>query len=215
MATFALITEGITDQAVIEGILEAYCGESLGEEIDVNFLQPIRDATDASRALSAGGWERVLEYCTLAERITEALAVNDYLVVQIDTDCSEHANFGVSQTENGVRRSTSEIVADVRTLIITKFGQKNFTQMSSRIFFAVSVHSLECWLLPLFANYSGKCREMNCEDHLSRALSKRNLEHKKDYRSYRELARAFRKRKDVISAARHSESLKTFLDTLP
>lgn len=45
MASFALITEGITDQVVIETLLLA----CLGADTAVNPMQPLRDATDESR----------------------------------------------------------------------------------------------------------------------------------------------------------------------
>ena len=54
MASFALITEGITDQAVLENILTGL----YGEDVEVNPLQPLRDATDTSRVKSDSfaGW---------------------------------------------------------------------------------------------------------------------------------------------------------------
>jgi hypothetical protein len=60
MPTFAVVAEGITDQAVIENIIQDYYRANLEDEVDVNNLQPLRDATDQARASGQGGWERVL-----------------------------------------------------------------------------------------------------------------------------------------------------------
>ena len=54
MTSFALITEGITDQAVIENILFRY----YKDEVDVRPLQPPRDATDDARAGGHGDGKR-------------------------------------------------------------------------------------------------------------------------------------------------------------
>lgn len=82
MPTFALITEGLTDQAVIEIVIREYYHAKFADEVDVNILQPARDATDEARAAGQGRWERVLEYCSFHDRISEALSLNDYLVIR-------------------------------------------------------------------------------------------------------------------------------------
>ena len=59
MSTFALITEGVTDQVVIENILIGM----FGEDVFVHPLQPIYDETDSSRIEAFGGWQSVFRYC--------------------------------------------------------------------------------------------------------------------------------------------------------
>jgi hypothetical protein len=87
--TFALITEGITDQVVLESVIRANCRSMTTDEIDVVPLQPTRDATDTARAKDFGGWEKIFEFCSSSARILEALDFNDYVVIHIDTDCAE------------------------------------------------------------------------------------------------------------------------------
>lgn len=216
MATFALIAEGITDQAVLESVIETWCGQSLGDDIDVNYLQPARDATDSARAASFGGWERVLEYCTFAEHVDQALQINDYLVIHIDTDTCEHERYGICLTDGGVERVVSAVVSDVCDLLASKLGCKIIEANRGRIIFAVSVHSIECWLLPLFASEQvDKSRRLNCSNHLRRVLGKNGIEISKDYDSYSKISRIFGKQKDVAKAASHNESLKIFIDSLP
>ena len=62
MPTFALISEGLTDQIILERMIEQICGEKFEDGVDINPLQPLRDATDAATAPHAG-WELVFEYC--------------------------------------------------------------------------------------------------------------------------------------------------------
>ncbi|MGZ8244835.1 hypothetical protein [Methylomagnum sp.] len=102
-----LITEGPTDQEVIEAILTGY----FDEEPDFPLRRPTRDATDTSRQGSPGGWEKVFEHCENGEDLLrEDLLVNDYLIIQIDTDCGEPQNFGVSLTANGEDRPVTDII---------------------------------------------------------------------------------------------------------
>jgi len=53
MKTYALITEGRTDQAVIENILHGFLGTY---DADVNWLLPLRDDTDLNRSENFSNW---------------------------------------------------------------------------------------------------------------------------------------------------------------
>lgn len=121
MATFALISEGLTDQIVIERIIQQVCGDMFDEGIDVNPLQPLRDATDQKTA-PHGGWELVLEYCE--EKASLALEANDYVVIHLDTDQGDHSGYGLPLRENGIDRSHHELVAGAIELVVRRLGQK-------------------------------------------------------------------------------------------
>jgi hypothetical protein len=93
MAKIGLITEGITDQIVIENILMGYF-DSNEDYIEFMELQPLRDETDNKSGY--GGWGKVLEYCE-SSKFKGALQFHDYIIVQIDTDISD--DYGISQLE--------------------------------------------------------------------------------------------------------------------
>ena len=133
MATFALVSEGITDQAVLETIIRAHCRCFAVDEVDVVPLQPMRDATDDARAGTYGGWEQIFEFCSASDRIVEALSFNDYLVIHLDTDCAEHPNFGIKIIENGVERSVAELVRDASDLLIAKMTKAIYELYGSKI----------------------------------------------------------------------------------
>ena len=59
MISFGLITEGLTDQIVIENILAGYFNSP---DIDVKPLQPERDKDNENKS-EAGGWTLVFDYC--------------------------------------------------------------------------------------------------------------------------------------------------------
>lgn len=218
MPSFALITEGITDQAILEILLEAHYGDVGHEDIDINPLQPLRDATDEARQAPAafGGWERVLEFCAVTERVLEALALNDYVVIQVDTDCCEHPNFGVSYRDKDAERTVAELINAVRQEIISRLKIDLFQEHSSRIFFAIAVHSSECWLLALHAETSAQSKKIvSCERALNSLLSKKEIRYEKDYRIYTDICAPLRKAKHRATALEKNESLRIFVDSLP
>lgn len=211
MTSFALITEGITDQVVLTSILEA----SYDDEPDITEVQPIRDATDNSRQGEHAGWEKVLEYCGLIF-FEQNFIINDYVIIQIDTDVAEHPNFGINLTKHGVDVATSDLIDDVKELIAKRIGEKIYEKYKNRIIFAISVHSVECWLLSFFINEkSGSSRIKNCEAHLSRALKKKGLPYAKDFRCYQNLSKYFSDKKYFSLAQSRNESLKIFVNSLP
>jgi hypothetical protein len=209
MKSFALITEGITDQAALESILVGH----YGEEPDFRQIQPPRDATDESRQGGFAGWERVLEFCSLKE-FADIFSTNDYAVIQLDTDICEHPNVKVPLTKDGLDIATPELVDAVRNFIISKIDKDIFEACKDKIFFAISVHSLECWLLSAIATRN-QSRIKNCEDHLRRELTKKDEKLEKTYAYYQELTRPLDKPKNLLKAKSSSESLSIFLDSLP
>lgn len=76
MLSFALVTEGLTDQIIIKNILFGFFNDP---DIDINPLQPLRDETDRNRAISPGNWYKVLEYCS-SENFRGAFQFNNYVV---------------------------------------------------------------------------------------------------------------------------------------
>jgi hypothetical protein len=215
LTTFALIAEGITDQIVVRAILSEVFTSPVVGEIDIVPLQPLRDATDESRTQGYGGWELVLEYCSIPERILEALSFNDYIVIHIDTDSAEHANFGVPLTDNGVERGVHQIVEDVKGKLTSKITTSIFDEYAERFIFAIAVHSIECWILPFHARSpAGKRRIHSCERHLIAELHRKNILYRKDHRTYLGLSKDFRKRNKLEDARQSNVSLCIFIDNI-
>ena len=95
MISFGLITEGLTDQIVIEKILAGYF-KSL--DLDVEPLQPERDKDNQNKS-KYGGWTLVFDYCK-SKDFRESFQLIDYIIIQIDTDVSKDYNIA-HQDENG------------------------------------------------------------------------------------------------------------------
>ncbi len=219
MASFALITEGITDQVVIETLLLT----SLGADTAVNRIQPQRDATDISRQAkdSYGGWERVLEWCNPND-FEAILSVNDFIVLQLDTDVAEHPNFGLALTENGQDKPIPTLLAEVRAVIANKLGT-TWPQFAERILFAIAIHSLECWLLPLYGQTAAdQKRTKNCAKHLARLAGYKTEQDLKTYRAFEALVAPLQKsrknkqwQQKLASCRQYNQSLAIFIESLP
>ena len=210
MAKFALACEGITDQIVIENIL---CGfykdyDDLDEEIQP--LQPPYDVTTQKQKEGEfGGWEMLLEYLS-EKRFRDDVLNSEYVIIQIDTDISEHVNFGVLQKDLSVEELISKIIERLIFQIDSKVVFYNSYQ--EKIIFAISVHSLECWLLPIYkANKNEKIT--GCFEALQRESKK--IKVVKEYASYEKLSKPFLKQKELMKIASKSSSLQIFINKLP
>src|SRR5258708_37103961 len=96
---FALVCEGVTDYAVLKKILLGFFkGQPRAPRLTQR--QPDSDATGEAAWQQFGNWENVFRYLRQGLH-RDALEFNEYLVVQVDSDQSEHLNYAVPQQEGG------------------------------------------------------------------------------------------------------------------
>jgi len=220
MTTFGLITEGYTDQLLLEGVLEGLLNAQ-DDDLRVNYISPVWDETDAAQGQKAG-WYQVFEYCKYVENLSRDLQYNDYLIIQIDTDVSEDIHYDIPQKNNGNDLSPEELIDCVIAKFQNLIGEPLFTEYGERIIFAISVHSIECWLLPIFGNNPAeKKKTVNCLKTLNRKLNAKhgftidqNNKSAGDY--YEKLAGYFanKKRNALIQLGSHNPSFHIFLSKL-
>ncbi|MBB3952539.1 hypothetical protein [Aureimonas jatrophae] len=207
MITLALVSEGHTDQVVLEKIVELVCSKN-NKDVDVNYLQPIRDETDRNKAVF-GGFELVFEYCRFG--IKSALEANDFIIVQIDTDMGEHVNFGVPLTVYGQDRPDVEIISDTINKVKKEIGTEILSAYGERIIYAVSVHSTESWLIAIL---KGTNETKNSFERLNRYLHRSNFGAiDKSIKDYRRLSRSI-KYNALSGGALISEGLALFITQL-
>ena len=97
MISFGLVTEGLTDQIVIENILAGYFNSP---DLDIRQLQPERDKDNENKS-TYGCWTLVFKYCKSRD-FQECFQFIDCIIIQIDTDFSELKNYNIPQQyENG------------------------------------------------------------------------------------------------------------------
>jgi hypothetical protein len=159
MISLGLITEGLTDQIVIESILAGYFNNP---DIDIRPLQPERDKHDENKSHNYGGWSQVFAYCEL-NNFKEAFQFIDYIIIQIDTDVSKDYNIA-HQDENG-EFTPQHLIAKVIEKFRDGIGEDFYNTNQLKIIFAISVHSIECWLLQLY--YTAQQKKAKCKNCLS------------------------------------------------
>ncbi len=215
MNEFAVVSEGVTDFAVLKNIL---VGWFKGQPVEpaLNPYQPDPNAAGESAWQQFGGWENVLHYLR-EKKYQGALQFADYLIIQIDTDQSEHPNFGVPQMEGGTPLEPAEMVARVIAFLQAIIGPKECEFYGDRIIFAICVREMECWLLPLWdPQKAAKCE--GCLRTLNQALSRQNERginpEDKDTRRYDHVSKGYRKRATLVQDGLLNPSLGLFLEEL-
>ncbi len=217
MTTFGIIAEGVTDQIVIEGLLAGYFDDA--EELDVRYVQPPYDDTDRGRAVGNAGWGMVFKQFE-TRAVLEALQFNEYLIVQVDTDVSEQVGFDVPRREGGRELTPEELVARVIARLRALLGADAFDPHERRLIFAVAVHQIECWLLPLYYSDNKRKKTTGCLDAVNHARKLKNerplatADGSKNAPSYRDAARGFLKRKALLAVCQHNPSLAAFVKAL-
>ncbi len=213
MPTFGLIAEGVTDHVVLENILIGYFNDP-DLSMSIRVLQPLRDATDALQGF--GGWYNVFEYCT-STVFKDAFIQNDYLLIQIDTDCAHEKHYDVPSVHGETTEQFIErIIAKFVGLFRNSFGEEFYELHQHRILFAIAVDEIECWLLPLHStDKKTQASTYNCIHKLNQLLTKSKKDiinsARKDAKVYEKLSREFCKTKTLKNAYPQNPSFNYFV----
>ena len=214
-ADFALVCEGVTDYAVLKNILIGYFKDQ-SREPRFTQRQPDSDATGEAEWQQFGNWENVFRY--LREGLhRDALESNEYLVVQVDTDDSEHPNYGVPQREGGIELSVETMVERVAAKLSEVIGPADCATYAKRLIFAICVRSVECWLLPLWETGVKVAKTNGCLGTLNQALARKNestIADEKKVPPYENASKGYRKRATLLAEGPKNPSLGVFLGDL-
>ncbi|HWN67207.1 MAG TPA: hypothetical protein VNM90_06180 [Haliangium sp.] len=208
---------------MIKHIIAGYFGDQ-GEKPSVVSVQPPPSDTSRKDRPEPGGWGLVLEFLASGEH-RQALQLNDYLVLHIDTDVSEQTGFAVPHREAGRELSVAELAERIRKKLEGLIGPEFCAEHGHRLIFAVAVHSVECWLLPLIYQDSHAGKITGCLNAANEArkranktpLSKPGPKGKgdsKDPRSYQDASRGYTKRKQLMALHDQNPSLALFVRQL-
>jgi hypothetical protein len=214
MPSFGFITEGKTDKIVIENILSGYF-DSLN--IDFRPFLPLLDETDKNNVENFSNWKLVLDYCQ-SPKFKQALQFVDYLIVQIDTDVCEERHYDISKLNAGVELTPEELIEKVSEKLQSLIGNAFFDMYSDQIIFAISVHEIECWLLPIYYTDNRKTKIKGCLDTLNQKLNIvekfRILADDKNPDHYDKISRKYLKHKFLMSKYKDNPSLKIFIEEI-
>lgn len=166
MASFAIICEGISENRVLHAIIDKYCDDAYFADV-----QPeLNNNGGYPKQANWGGWQEVLAHCN-TETFKEALAQNDYLVVQVDTDRCNEKGFDIKDPD---KRDPREVYNDIVARLLRDIDPQLIEDNKDRIIFAICFNEIECWFLPIFYTDDKKCATNNCIYHLNRGLQKKD-----------------------------------------
>jgi hypothetical protein len=217
MRRFAIISEGITDQAVIENILIGYFAQE-EEEPTFKRVGLGDDRASAKGSTPPGGWEWVLRALEQGKHVAP-LATNDYLVIHIDTDRCDAPGFDVSRREGEKVLDAAELVARVCAKLEGLMGKEFCQEYGSKLVFAIAVDEVECWLLPLLVEKNKRGKITGCLKAANHALKlgkEKSLSpgDQKSLRRYDEVSAPYRKHARLLSCSPENPSLAIFVDRL-
>ena len=215
MVNIGIISEGITDQIVIEYIL---VGLLQNDDLSIDPLQPTRDATDEDLATSTGNWDKVFEYCE-SSRFEYAVLNTDFVIVQVDADIFTTKEISEKyKLYFGSDISVEDCVLQIQNMLIGLIGVDFYASYSSKIIFAISVDSIECWLLPIYYQNQSKqaSKTVNCLNALNQVLSKQESYtiDKKKPQYYRKASKPYLKHRDLMKLYPMNPSLKIFIASI-
>jgi hypothetical protein len=214
---FALITEGASEHRIIKHILEKYCKE---QEPYIRQIQPqvVNDKQETK-----GGWPEVLKYCQREDDLRNIFIDSDYLVIQIDTDKSPQKPFSVSHTkpDNSLKTNT-ELYVDIVDKLKGLMHPSILEEFENKIIFAVCIHTIECWLLPIYYNNHHQSDTGNCLYSLNTKLGQQNLHiispngknNPNSIRTYETILKNWKRKTEISASAKHSDSFKEFINSL-
>lgn len=204
--TFGLITEGVTDQIVIKNILIGWTGN---KNLFVGILQPKEN--------EPGNWDKVFKYCQ-SNDFKGAFGFYDFVIIQIDTDfmTSDGVNENIRININHL--SVEEIVEEFKSKLIELIGLHFYENYKNQIIFAISVHEIECWLLPVYFQNNNKkaAKTKNCIGTLNTVLIQKEGFYidEKRIEYYEKMSSYFRKKKELKKYYPKNLSFKIFVEDL-
>ena len=203
--TFAGIVEGVTDKRVITNILAGYFNNP---DIKPTWLQP-RDSISDTKEPPAG-WTRVIKYCQ-SEQFKKAFQENEYVIIHIDTDISLEPRLNIPHyDENGELLTPEQLIAKVVNKFRELIGEDFYDQYADKIIFAIAVHSIECWLIPLCLPEK-KAEIDDCMNILKGGL----LNFKpKDHKYYQKISMEYANKNSLLKLYPENPSLKIFVEQL-
>lgn len=209
--SFALITEGASEHQIIKHILLHY----MSEEPDIKQIQP---QLLNGKQQNVGGWNEVLKYCEREEDLQAILKLNDFIVIQIDTDQCQIEPYSVSRMENGTVIDTEMLWQRVYDRIMNAIPD---TIDKTRVIVAICTETIECWLLPVCCPREGDKRHTNqCLNHLNHELRRLGVATITDKNSnnarssYAVVLSKMRKARDIKAASEYHYGFSKLLSEL-
>jgi len=203
---FAIAGEGLTDYIVLRNLLIGFFRD---KNLSVRRLRPIED--------EPFGWSNLFNFLPTIE-FKNGVEYANFTIVQVDTkECADWnpsiKNIG-DETEN-----VSDFINNVKTVLINLIGLDFYEVNQNKILFAITVHDIECWLLPFNSTNKAHQRKMvNCLKTLEDIAQTRGFSiNQKNYENgkhYDDFSKEMKDHKELMKKSKLNPSLNYFIETL-
>lgn len=186
MSTIGLVTEGHTDQVVIEHLLNCYArSKKINRAVTCRRLQPPADRTSGETS-GNGGWEQVYQWCLKNRRFYERFQAPppamtwfandtdsdccDKIIIHLDADLLDRADSRLFEFSHVQERPSDTSTPTERGLFLrdTLYGWlcPDQGELDPRHILAPAVEAIETWLV------AGLCDDAEPETnrHVARRL---------------------------------------------
>ena len=111
-----------------------------------------------------------------------------------------------------------QLIEKVSEKLQNLIGKDFYDEYSQQIIFAISVHEIECWLLPLYYDDNKKAKFKGCLGTLNQALNRtegfRISASNKNPDYYETISRKYLKHKVLMSKYEENPSFKIFIEEI-
>jgi hypothetical protein len=203
---FGIVGEGVTDFYVLESLLIGFFND---KNLPVTRFRP--------KQQEPFGFGNLMNYLSSDDFKIDVESI-DYTLVQIDT--KECADWNPSINNIGDDAAQIEVfIEQVKTFLIDKIGIDFYQEFQDRIIFAITVHEIECWLLPFHITTLAHQRKLvGCAGTLENianakgiSINQKNFQQGKHYEDF---SKPLKKKKELLQKAILNPSLKVFLENL-
>jgi hypothetical protein len=203
---FGIVGEGVTDFYVLESLLIGFFND---KDLPVTRFRP--------KQQEPFGFGNLMNYLASEDFIIDLESV-DFTLVQIDT--KECADWNPSINNIGDDDTQIEVfIEQVRNFLIDKIGNEFYQEFQDRIIFAITVHEIECWLLPFHINTLAHQRKIvgcigtleNIANTKGISINQKNFQQGKHYEDF---SKPLKKKKELLLKAKLNPSLNAFIETL-
>ena len=161
-----------------------------------------------------GGWGQVFQYCNSPD-FQEAFESKDYVIIHIDTDISPQ--YKIAQIDqDGNYLSPNQLIESVKNKFKSLLDPEFYQRYGERIIFAIAVHSIECWLLPLYCEDAEKSEIDNCSARLEKTIIEKLILTRfvKKSKCYQRIALPYATKETLLENYSLNPSFKIFIEDL-
>jgi hypothetical protein len=131
-------------------------------------------------------------------------------------DESLHCNFGIDLINQINTPSPNQLIEKVKNKFKSLLDPEFYQSYGERIIFAIAVHSIECWLLPLYCEDAEKSEIDNCSARLEKTIIEKSILTRfvKKSKCYQRVALPYATKETLLENYSLNPSFKIFIEDL-